>query len=91
MAGHSPNRAEVEVRPGDGAGYKLRKHFEKIPEQAHTETWPESLMELTPLKPCKVRGGAARGVLPTAGVLWKSVQRYRDVVRDESSTSSGAT
>jgi hypothetical protein len=45
MAGHSPNRAEVEVRPGDSAGYKLRKHFEKIPEQAHTETWPESLME----------------------------------------------
>ena len=47
MAGHSPTRAEDEVRPGDSADYKLRKHFEKILEQAHTEAWPESLMELT--------------------------------------------
>jgi hypothetical protein len=64
MAGHSPTGAEDEVRPGDSADYKLRKHFEKIPEQAYTEAWPESLMELTPLKPCKVRGSATRGVLP---------------------------
>jgi hypothetical protein len=49
-------------------------------------------MELTTLKLCKAFEEAQREEFcPTAGVLWKSVQRDRDAVRDESSTSSGAT
>jgi hypothetical protein len=66
------------------AYYKLRKHFEKIPEQAHTVTWPESLMALTPVELCKAFEEAQREEFcPTAGVLWKFAQRDRDVVRDE--------
>jgi|ERR1700758_3263010 len=51
---------------------KLRKHFEKPPEQAHMDTWPESLMELTPAELCKAFEEAQREeYCPTAGVLWK--------------------
>jgi hypothetical protein len=49
-------------------------------------------MELTPQKLCKAFEEAQREEFcPTAGVLWKSVQRNRDAVRDERSTGSGAT
>jgi hypothetical protein len=46
-------------------------------------------MELTPLNLCKA--AQREEFCPTAGVLWKIAQRDRDAVRDESSTSIGAT
>ena len=61
---------------------KLRKHFEKPPEQAHMTTWPESLMDLTPQELCKAFEEAQREeYCPTVGVLWKSAQRDRDAIR----------
>jgi hypothetical protein len=69
------------------AYYRLRKHFEKIPEQMHTETWPESLMELSPQELCKVfEEGQREEFCPTAGVLWKFAQRDRDAIRDAAFT-----
>jgi hypothetical protein len=69
------------------AYYKLRKHFEKIPEQAHTVTWPESLMDLTVTELCKAfEEGQRKEFCPTAGVLWKCAQRDRDAVRDAAFT-----
>jgi hypothetical protein len=66
---------------------KLRKHFEKAPEQMHMTTWPETLMALSPQELCRAFEEALHeGYCPAAGVLWKSVQRDRDAVRDEEFT-----
>jgi hypothetical protein len=84
----SPHSPEAEKIKAITDGYiKLRKHFEKIPEQTHMTTWPESLMALTPQELCKAFEEAQREEFcPTAGVLWKSAQRDRDAVRDEEFT-----
>jgi hypothetical protein len=82
LSQHSPEAEKIT-----DAYIKLRKHFEKPPEQAHMTTWPESLMALTPPELCKAFEEAQREEFcPTAGLLWKSVQRDRDAVRDEEFT-----
>ena len=79
----SPHSPEAEkIKAITEAYLKLRKHFEKPPEQTHMTTWPESLMDLTPQELCKAFEEAQREEFcPTVGVLWKCAQRDREAIR----------
>jgi hypothetical protein len=87
FANLSPSSPEAKIKAITDGYLKLRKHFEKPPEQMHMTTWPESLMELSPQELCKVfEEGQREEFCPTAGVLWKFAQRDRDAIRDAAFT-----
>lgn len=63
------------------AYYKLRKHFEKIPQQEHTETWPETLMDLSPSELARAfERGQRQEYCPTAGTLWGFAEADRQEI-----------